>query len=455
MRKLCLLCLTAAATLGAGGAAAQFHLRPAGNSSFWRARDPLTWAPSQLLEFDTVRNDLGLSKEQVARAEKVRAEVKNRNEEERARLHQRLLKNSQKTLTLAKEEADERIRAIDEVLRPEQRRRLEQIALQVRGPAAFLDPKVQAALKLTDRQKEAVTDILERAHATYRELNREARPEAAQSSRQRMQAKRRQSAAVVMEALARLEAGLTDEQRTIWKGMTGAPAGLEPSFLVTRSGGSPSAPLTAVPVSRAFLWRAAGLSGQLKLSDEQDSRLRAIPDEVRARYRDERARLEQERNEIDRTLASFNRDLEDQVTDALLPVLSVRQWARLRQIEVQMLGLEAWGRPDVLGALKLTGKQKDTIEGIREEVRKNGDHLYRQISQEAAREAPGDYQKQQAAERRRAAELYRETLKRITDRLGPEQRKTWQELTGTPLAVQVEVLLPEMSRGGGWGDVPR
>jgi hypothetical protein len=440
--------------LKADGAAAQFQLRPAGNSSFWRVRDPLTWAPSQLLEFDAVRHDLGLSKEQVARAEKVRADVKNRYEEERARLHRRLLKNSQKSLTLAKEEADERVRAIDEVLRPEQRRRLEQMALQVQGPAAFLDPKVRAALKLTDRQKEAVTDILERAHATYRELNTDARPDVPRSARQHSQAKRRRSAAVVKEALARLQAELTPEQWKVWNEMTGSPAGLDPSFLVTRSGGSPSSPLTAVPVSRAFLWRVAALSGQLKLSDEQDARLRAIPDEVRARYRDERARLERERDEIDRTLASFNRDLEDQVTDALLPVLSVRQWARLRQIEVQVLGLDAWGRPEVLAALKLTAKQKEAIEGVREEVRKNGDRMYRQISQEAAREAPGEYQKQLAVERRLAADLYRQTLTRITDRLTAEQKKAWQELTGPPLGVQVQLLLPEMSRGGGWGDVP-
>src|SRR5919197_3633505 len=163
MRKLCLLCLATAASLGVDPVAAQFQLRPAGNSSFWRLRDPPTWSASQLLQFDTVRKDLGLSKEQVARVEKVRADCKDRQEKQRARLYQQLLDNTQKTLTLAREEADERIRAIDEVLRPAQRRRLEQIALQVQGPAAFLDPKVQAALKLTDRQKEAVTDILERA----------------------------------------------------------------------------------------------------------------------------------------------------------------------------------------------------------------------------------------------------------------------------------------------------
>jgi hypothetical protein len=436
MSKLCLLCLTAAAVLGANPAAAQFQLRPAGKSSFWRLRDPPAWAPSQLLQFDAVRKDLGLSKDQVERAEKIRADVKKRREEERARLHRQLLKNTQKTLTLSKEEADERIRAIDEVLRPGQRRRLEQIALQVQGPAAFLDPKVQAALKLTDRQKGAVTDVLERAHAAYQELNRASPP-----------ATRRQSAAVVKEALDRLQAQLTDEQRKVWEGMTGASAGLAPSFLVTRSGGLPSAPLSAVPVSRAFLWRAAGLSGQLQLSDEQDARLRAIPDEVRARYRDERDRLEQERKEVERTLASFNRDLEDQVTDALLPVLSVRQWARLRQIETQVLGLDAWGRSEVLAALELTAKQKEAIEGIREGVRKNSDRLYRQVSQEAGREAPGDYHKQAAAERRLAAALYRETLKRITDRLTPGQKKRWQELTGPPLEMQVQLVLPEMSRG--------
>jgi hypothetical protein len=447
MRQLCLVCLATAALLGVNTVAAQFQLRPTGDSSFWRPRDPLTWAPSQLIEFDTVQKDLGLSKEQVTRVEKIRADVKHRREQERSRLYRRLLKNTQKSLTLAREEADERIRAIDEVLRPEQRRRLEQISLQVQGPAAFLDPKVRAALRLTGRQKEAITAILEQAHATYQELNKEDRPQDANELRQRQQAKRRQSATVVRETLARLEAELTDEQRRVWKEMTAAPAGLAPSFLVTRSVGSPSAPLTTVPVSRAFLWRAAGLSGQLKLSAEQDARLQAIPDEVRARYQDERDRLEQERKEIEKTLASFDTDWEDHISDALVPVLNVRQWARLRQIELQTLGLDAWGRPEVLAALELTGKQKEGIEAIREEIRKNGDRLYRQISQEVAREFPGDYQKQRAAESRRAAALYRELLERITDQLTPEQQKKWQKLTGRPLEMQVQLLLPEMSQG--------
>src|SRR4051794_3690808 len=113
MRKLCLLCLAIAGILGPNSATAQFQLRPAGDSSFWRLRDPLTWAPSQLLLFEAVRKDLGLNQEQVERAEKIRAHVKDRREEERAALYQRLLKNSQQTLTLSKEEADERIRAID------------------------------------------------------------------------------------------------------------------------------------------------------------------------------------------------------------------------------------------------------------------------------------------------------------------------------------------------------
>src|SRR5207237_1381350 len=129
-------------------------------------------------------------------------------------------------------------------------------------------------------------------------------------------------------------------------------------------------------------------------------------------------------------------------------------WARLRQLEVQMLGLDAWGRPEVLAALGLSGRQKGAIEAIREEVRKNSDHLYRQISQEAASEAPGDYQKQSEAERRLAAALYREALKRITNQLTAEQKKSWHELTGPPLETQVQLVLPEMSRGGGWGDVP-
>jgi hypothetical protein len=51
-------------------------------------------------------------------------------------------------------------KALADVLNEEQLKRLKQIDLQVRGAAAFADPKVQVALKMDDDQKDDIKTIL-------------------------------------------------------------------------------------------------------------------------------------------------------------------------------------------------------------------------------------------------------------------------------------------------------
>jgi len=48
----------------------------------------------------------------------------------------------------------------NEILEPEQAKRLAQIRLQLRGSQAFADPSVQTALKLSDEQKENIKTLL-------------------------------------------------------------------------------------------------------------------------------------------------------------------------------------------------------------------------------------------------------------------------------------------------------
>jgi hypothetical protein len=56
------------------------------------------------------------------------------------------------------------------VLTPDQTKRLRQIVLQQRGATAFTDPKVQAALKLNDDQKDAIKVAIETQTKEMKEL---------------------------------------------------------------------------------------------------------------------------------------------------------------------------------------------------------------------------------------------------------------------------------------------
>jgi hypothetical protein len=92
--------------------------------------------------------------------------------------------------------------------------RLEQISLQARGPAAFHDPKVTAALALTVEQRSRIrlveTDLFldsaDRFHSG-------ASPESGWKSHQK----------TMRASLRQIEDLLTPEQRKSWKAMIGDP----------------------------------------------------------------------------------------------------------------------------------------------------------------------------------------------------------------------------------------
>jgi Spy/CpxP family protein refolding chaperone len=104
---------------------------------------------------------------------------------------------------------------IKEFLSTEQIHRLHQIQHQLQGAHAFTDEHVQDKLKLTDDQK---TEIHEIVHASKAETHKIW--EDAQGDREAMMAKMAEHR---KETLAKVESKLTDEQKTAWKEMLGAP----------------------------------------------------------------------------------------------------------------------------------------------------------------------------------------------------------------------------------------
>ena len=102
-----------------------------------------------------------------------------------------------------------------EFLKPEQLKRLHQIHHQVQGAQAFTDEHVQSKLKLTDAQKSDIDSIVQASNTEMRALfqNMQSDPE---GTRTKIHEHRK-------ETLAKVESKLTDEQKTAYKEMLGAP----------------------------------------------------------------------------------------------------------------------------------------------------------------------------------------------------------------------------------------
>jgi hypothetical protein len=105
------------------------------------------------------------------------------------------------------------LKALAEVLDADQLKRLNQIELQQRGAAAFSDPKVQTALKMTDDQKEAVATMLKDSQKEMADLFREMKGN--------FQGMGEKMATMRKELMDKVSGVLKADQKRIWRDMIG------------------------------------------------------------------------------------------------------------------------------------------------------------------------------------------------------------------------------------------
>lgn len=108
--------------------------------------------------------------------------------------------------------AKENEQFIKDTLKPEQRKRLNQIAMQVAGLLWVMRSDVAAELKLTDEQKQKIKDVHKEAHREAMDTLRSAGGAGV---------KEEKFNELRMANRKRLMTILTDEQKTKWKAMSG------------------------------------------------------------------------------------------------------------------------------------------------------------------------------------------------------------------------------------------
>jgi len=169
-----------------------------------------------LLGNASVQQELKLEADQIEKAKGVAEKAREKFTASRESL-QSLSPEEQasKRRELMKEVNAETHKAAKEFLKPEQLKRLYQITHQVQGASAFSDEHVQGHLKLTASQKTEIEAIVTESQGEMRKIFQDS-----QGDREGAMAK---VTAHRKETLSKIEAKLTDEQKTSYKEMLGSP----------------------------------------------------------------------------------------------------------------------------------------------------------------------------------------------------------------------------------------
>jgi Spy/CpxP family protein refolding chaperone len=167
-----------------------------------------------LVENESVQKELKIDADQAAKVKEAIQKVQDKHKDEFAKL-QDLGQDERRTKSreLNKVVSDECLTALNDVLKPEQIKRLKQIELQQAGAEAFTRADVQKTLSLQDEQKEKIKTITDDAAKDMRELRQGGN---AQGSRDKIAALRK-------ETMEKVQAVLTDDQKKSWKDLTGDP----------------------------------------------------------------------------------------------------------------------------------------------------------------------------------------------------------------------------------------
>jgi len=166
---------------------------------------------------------------------------------------------------------------------------------------------------------------------------------------------------------------------------------------------------------------------ELKVEKDQVDKAKAAAQKVREKHKEQLDKIrdlgQDERRDLMRTVA-------DETLQSLGEILKPEQLKRLKQIELQQVGAQAFTRADVQKALTLTADQQEKIKTISDDSAKSMRELFQGGNAQGGRE--------------KIAALRKETGEKIQAVLTDDQKKAWKELTGEPF----EVRLGQRRRGG-------
>jgi hypothetical protein len=180
----------------------------------------LRWAPEDVREVmlllnPRVRDELKLTDDQTDQIKQAGRKVAEKHRDAIGGLAKAEgQERAEKFRALVNTASDEVKKELDGILKPEQNKRLAQLALQFSGPRALIDPEFREKLNLTDEQTKQLHEIGEAFGKSVRELPRD--PDDRDEARQKYRALWR-------ETVGKVRGVLTDEQKARWRELAGEP----------------------------------------------------------------------------------------------------------------------------------------------------------------------------------------------------------------------------------------
>jgi hypothetical protein len=170
---------------------------------------------------------------------------------------------------------------------------------------------------------------------------------------------------------------------------------------------------------------------EIKLTEEQDNRIRKIIREAGNKYEPEFRKAGLDRERLLNVSLEAIQETRERLNRALPDILMPDQLQRLDQIQIQANGIICFKRPDVQKKLKLTLTQKLEILKIGVDLKQQIDEVIKDASSAPLRKAP--------AAIRKAKELKNAATEKAVEKLTSEQKKIWKEMNGEPFDLRLEL----------------
>jgi hypothetical protein len=170
---------------------------------------------------------------------------------------------------------------------------------------------------------------------------------------------------------------------------------------------------------------------EIKLTEEQDSRIRKIIREAANKYEPEFRKAGLDRERLLKVSLEAIQQTRERLNKALPDILTPDQMQRLDQIQIQDNGILCFKRPDVQKKLKLTLRQKLEILKIGGDLKQQIDAVIKDASSAPLRKAPAAIQK--------AKELKNAATEKAVQTLTSEQKKIWKDMNGEPFDLKLEL----------------
>ncbi len=197
-------------------------------------------------------------------------------------------------------------------------------------------------------------------------------------------------------------------------------------------GGQPPGPPVGAPMMFARggpmlmlgLFRNPQVQKELKLTEEQRTKLEQLGEQLREKFRglgQELRNLSPEERE--KRLESLNAEVEKE----LAKILNEQQLKRLRQISLQVEGLAALGRPSIAKEVGITEEQQAKIREILREAAEKRRAIFQQ--------GPTGDPQARFQEMQKIRQWVDEQIEKL---LTERQKKRWRELIGEPFKFEFQ-----------------